>query len=69
MRTGALPRRVVEQRPNNGSPFSRPGIDRLVTPLGIDESLAFRAFDEIIIFGHWLPKKHKNWHWPPGLFF
>ena len=35
---------------------SRPSINRLVTPLGIDESLAFRAFDRTIIFGHWLLK-------------
>ena len=35
---------------------SRPGVDRLTTPLGIDESLAFRAFDKTIIFGHWLSK-------------
>ena len=34
----------------------RPSIDRLATPLGIDERLAFRAFDETIIFGHWLSK-------------
>ena len=42
------------------APFrSRPGIDRLATPLGIDESLAFRAFDKTIIFGHWLSKTQK----------
>ena len=34
----------------------RLGVDRLVTPLGIDESLAFRPFDKTIIFGHWLSK-------------
>ena len=34
----------------------RPSIDRLATPLGINESLAFRAFDKTIIFGHWLSK-------------
>ena len=39
-----------------------------MTPLGIDESLAFRAFDKSVIFGHWL-SKHSNWHWPPGHFF
>ena len=34
------------------APFrSRPGVDKLVTPLGINESLAFRAFDKTIIFG------------------
>ena len=38
---------------------SRLGIDRLATPLGIDESLAFRAFDKTIIFGHWLSKTQK----------
>ena len=38
---------------------SRLGIDRLVTPLGIDDSLAFRAFDKTIIFGHWLSKTQK----------
>ena len=38
---------------------SRLGIDRLVTLLGIDESLAFRAFDKTIIFGHWLSKTQK----------
>ena len=55
---GALPRRVVERRPDNGG-FSlqqRPSVDKLATPLGIDESLAFRAFDKTIIFGHWLSK-------------
>ena len=38
---------------------SRPGVDRLVTPLGIDESFAFRAFDKTIIFGNWLSKTQK----------
>ena len=38
---------------------SRLGVDRLVTLLGIDESLAFRAFDKTIIFGHWLSKTQK----------
>ena len=38
---------------------SRLGIDRLATPLGIDETLAFRAFDKTIIFGHWLLKTQK----------
>ena len=38
---------------------SRLGIDRLETPLGIDESLAFRAFDKTIIFRHWLSKTQK----------
>ena len=37
----------------------RPGIDKLTTPLGINESLAFRAFDKTIIFGHWLSKTQK----------
>ena len=37
----------------------RPCINRLATPLGIDESLAFRAFDKTIIFGHWLSKTQK----------
>ena len=46
---------------NDGGGFSaslrlRPGVNRLATPLGIDESLAFRAFDKTIIFGHWLSK-------------
>ena len=39
--------------------WSRLGIDRLATPLGIDESLAFRAFGKTIIFGHWLSKTQK----------
>ena len=34
-------------------------IDRLATLLGIDEGSAFRAFDKIIIFGHWLSKTQK----------
>ena len=38
---------------------SRPGVDRLATPLRIDESLTFRAFDKTIIFGHWLLKTQK----------
>ena len=38
---------------------SRLGVDRLVTLLGIDESLAFRVFDKTIIFGHWLLKTQK----------
>ena len=37
----------------------RLGVNRLATSLGIDESLAFRAFDKIIIFGHWLSKTQK----------
>ena len=38
----------------------RPSINKLATPLGIDESLAFRAFDnKTIIFGHWLSKTQK----------
>ena len=37
----------------------RPDVDRLATPLGIDESLAFTAFDKTIIFGHWLSKTQK----------
>ena len=41
------------------APFSRPGIDRLATPLGIDESLAFRAFNKNIIFGRWLSETLK----------
>ena len=32
---------------------SRPGVDRLATPLGIDEILAFKAFDKTISFRHW----------------
>ena len=40
-------------------PRSRLGIDELATPLGINESLAFRAFDKTIIFGHWLSKTQK----------
>ena len=38
---------------------SRPGVDRSATLLGIDESLAFRALDKTIIFGHWLSKIQK----------
>ena len=38
---------------------SRPGVDRLVTSLGIDESFAFRVFDKTIIFGNWLSKTQK----------
>ena len=34
-------------------------VDKLATPLGIDEHLAFRVFDKTIIFGHWLPKTRK----------
>ena len=37
----------------------RPGVDRLATSLGINESFAFRAFDKTIIFGHWLSKTWK----------
>jgi len=49
---------------NGGGGFSasvsiEAGVDRLATPLGIDESLAFRAFDKTIIFGHWLSKTLK----------
>ena len=40
-------------------PQSKLGINRLTTPLGIDDCLAFRAFDKTIIFGHWLSKTHK----------
>ena len=60
-RAGASPRRVVEQRYDNDDFLSRsrPNVYRLATPLGIDESLAFRAFDKIIIFGHWLSKTQK----------
>ena len=47
---------------------SRPGVNRLVTLLGIDKSSTFRAFDKTIIFGHWL-SENINWHWPPGLSF
>ena len=36
--------------------LSRSGVNRLATPLGIDESLAFRAFDKTVILGHWLSK-------------
>ena len=52
------PLHVVEWRPNDGGFLlhSRPSVDRLATSLGIDESLAFRAFDKTIIFGHWLSK-------------
>ena len=42
------------------TPRSRLGVDKLATSLGIDESLAFRAFDKTIIFGHWLSKKRKE---------
>ena len=46
---------------NGGGGFSasvpiEAGVDKLAIPLGIDESLAFRAFDKTIIFGHWLSK-------------
>ena len=37
----------------------RPSINKLATPLGIDESLTFRVFDKTIIFGHWLWKTRK----------
>ena len=40
-------------------PKSRPGVDRLATPLGIDEILAFKAFDKTISFRHWLSKTQK----------
>ena len=57
---GASPRRVVERRPDSGFPAVRGlSVNRLVTSLGVDESLAFRAFDKTIIFGHWLSKTHK----------
>ena len=36
-----------------------PGVDKLTAPLGINESLTFRAFDKTIIFGHWLSKTQK----------
>ena len=39
--------------------FSRPGVDRLVAPLGINKSLAFTTFDKTIIFEHWLSKTQK----------
>ena len=57
----ASPWRMVKWRPDDGnfSLQSRTGIDRLATPLGIDESLAFRGFDKTIIFGHWLSKTQK----------
>ena len=38
---------------------SRPGVNKLVTLLGIDKSSTFRAFDKTIIFGHWLSKTYK----------
>ena len=46
---------------NDGGGFSasvpiEASVNRLAIPLGIDESLAFRAFDKTIIFGHWLLK-------------
>ena len=42
------------------TPFrSRPSVYKLATPLGIDESLDFRAFDKTIILGHWLSKTQK----------
>ena len=45
---------------NNGFQFrSRLGVDRLATPLGIYEILAFRDFDKTIISGHWLSKTQK----------
>ena len=39
--------------------FLKSSVDRLATPLGRHESLAFRAFDKIVIFGHWVSKAHK----------
>ena len=56
------PRRVVKQRHGSGGlSASRlgPSVDKLATMLGIDESLAFRAFDRTIIFKHWLSKTQK----------
>ena len=56
----ASPWWVVERRLGGGFTLHlRPGIDRLETSLGIYKSLAFRAFDETIIFGHWLLKTRK----------
>ena len=65
MRVGAVATTSGQTRAHNdgGDVFapsqSRLGVDRLTTPLGIDESLAFRAFDKTIIFGHWLSKTQK----------
>ena len=62
MRVGVVATMSGQTRAHNdgGDVFapsqSRLGVDRLATPLGIDESLAFRAFDKTIIFGHWLSK-------------
>ena len=56
------PRRVVERRHGSSGFSAQPveaGVDRLATSLGIDESLAFRAFEKTIIFGHWLSKTQK----------
>ena len=56
------PRRVVERRHGSSGFSAQPveaGVDRLATSLGIDESLAFRVFDKIIIFEHWLSKTQK----------
>ena len=54
-----LPRQVVK-RWHSGSSFSATDQGRASTDWrlhwGYDESLAFRAFDKIIIFGHWLSK-------------
>ena len=58
-RAGASPQRVVKRRANDGSSFLRLSVDRLVTLLGIDESLASRSFDKTMIFGHWLSKTRK----------
>ena len=49
---------------DDGDDFSaplqlRPGVNRLATPLGINESLAFRSFDKTVIFGHWLSRTQK----------
>ena len=54
---GASPRCMVERRPIFNC--SWPDIDKLATSLGINESLAFRAFDKAIIFGNWLSKTRK----------
>ena len=53
---------MVKQRHGSGGlSASRlgPSVDKLATMLGIDESLAFRAFDRTIIFKHWLSKTQK----------
>ena len=48
-------------------PQSRPSVNKLATPLRIDEILTFRDFDITVIFGHWLSKTQKL-AWASGAF-